>query len=108
MIYPKYECIETFTSVLEDGSTGLTIVNPGDVLQYYGRCGGEYPEFKTQFGYYIHVKPEDVERRMRLLPKTKDDVLEEVKGLLDYICKIETDVDSLRQKLASILNEYAS
>ena len=108
MIYPKYVCEETFTSVLEDGSPGRTVVNLGDVLQYYGRCGGEYPEFKTQFGYYIHVKPEDVERRMRLLPKTKEDICEELTELLDCTCKIESYVDYLRKQLESILNEEAS
>lgn len=105
MIYPKYVCEETFTSVLEDGSPGRTVVNLGDVLQYYGRCGGEYPEFKTQFGYYIHVKPEDVERRMRLLPKTKEDICEEVNELLRCVGKVEEDVDYLRQQIESILRD---
>lgn len=105
MIYPKYVCEETFTSVLEDGSPGRTVVNLGDVLQYYGRCGGEYPEFKTQFGYYIHVKPEDIENRMKLLPKSKDDVIEEVKELLCCVGKVEEDVDYLRQQIESILRD---
>lgn len=105
MICPKYVCEETFTSVLEDGSTGRTVVNPGDVLQYYGRYGGEYPQFKTPFGYYIYVKPEDVEMHMRLLPKTKEDICEEVKELLRCVGKVEEDVDCLRQQIESILRD---
>ena len=105
MIYPKYECIETFTSVLEDGSTGLTIVNPGDVLEYHGRFGCEYPELKTLLGYYIYVKPEDIENRMKLLPKSKDDVIEEVKELLCCVGKVEEDVDYLREQVEKILQD---
>lgn len=105
MVYPKYVCEEAFISVLEDGSTGRTVVNPGDVLQYYGRCGGEYPEFKTQLGYYIYVKPEDVEMRMRLLTKTKEDLIDEVTGILNRVLMVESEIVSLREQLESVLRD---